>query len=128
MLCFQNLLVFCLKMPSLILETAVKHWRFLLALPWQYLFFGAVMVSMSGGAWSEISRGAAVKHFVVAALWYFLRGTALQHLSSGGGGAALTFFVGLLRHNMAPSGELLHSIFEVCIYCIFLGGLLCDIF
>ena len=34
------------------------------------------------GAWSEISRGAAVKHFVVAALWYFFRG------------AALTFFVG----------------------------------
>ena len=33
-----------------------------------------VMVSMSRGAWSEISRGAAVKHFVVAALWYFLRG------------------------------------------------------
>ena len=31
------------------------------------------MVLMSGGAWSEISRGAAVKHFVVAALWYFLR-------------------------------------------------------
>ena len=44
----------------------------------------AVMVSMSGGAWSELSRGAAVKHFVVAALWYFLRGAALQHLSSGG--------------------------------------------
>ena len=52
----------------------------------------SVMVSMSGGAWSEISRGAAVKHFVMAALWYFLRGAALQHLSSGG--AALTFFVG----------------------------------
>ena len=43
------------------------------------------MVLMSGGAWSETSRGAAVKHFVVAALWYFLRGAALQHLSSGGG-------------------------------------------
>ena len=69
------------------------------------------MVSMSGGAWSEISRGAALKHFVVAALWYFLRRAALQHLSSGG--AALTFFVGLLRHNMAPFGELLHGIFEV---------------
>ena len=41
-----------------------------------------VMVSMLGGAWSEISKGAAVKHFVVAVLWYFLRG------------AALTFFVG----------------------------------
>ena len=66
------------------------------------------MVSMSGGAWSEISRGAAVKHFVVAALWYFLRG------------AALMFFVGVLRHNMAPSGKLFHSIFEEgCIYCIF---------
>ena len=50
------------------------------------------MVLMSGRAWSEISRGAAVKHFVVAALGYFLRGAALQHLSSGG--AALTFFVG----------------------------------
>ena len=44
------------------------------------------------GAWSEISRGAAVKHFVVTALWYFLRGAALLHLSSEG--AALTFFVG----------------------------------
>ena len=43
------------------------------------------MVSMSGGAWSEISRGAAVKHFVVAALWYFWSGAALQHLSSRGG-------------------------------------------
>ena len=52
------------------------------------------MVSMSGGGggWSEILRGAVVKHFVVAALWYSLRGAALQHLSSGG--AALTFFVG----------------------------------
>ena len=50
------------------------------------------MVSMLGGAWSDISRGAAVKHFVVAALWYFLRWAALQHLSSGE--AALTFFVG----------------------------------
>ena len=50
------------------------------------------MVSMSGEAWSEISRGAAVKHFVVAALWYFLRWAALQHLSSGE--TALTFFVG----------------------------------
>ena len=39
-----------------------------------------VMVSMSGGAWSEISRGAAVKHFVVTALWYFLRGAALTFL------------------------------------------------
>ena len=36
------------------------------------------------GAWSEISRGAAVMHFVVVALWYFSRGPALQHLSSGG--------------------------------------------
>ena len=43
------------------------------------------MVLMSRGAWREISRGAAVKHFVVAALWYFLRGATLQHLSSGGG-------------------------------------------
>ena len=51
-----------------------------------------VMVSMSGGAWSEFSRGAAVKHFVVAALWYFLRGAALQHLSSGGG--CFDIFVG----------------------------------
>ena len=56
------------------------------------LYVAAVMVSMSGEAWSEISKGAAVKHFVVAALWYFLKGAALQHLSSGG--AALTFFVG----------------------------------
>ena len=50
----------------------------------------AVCVGSDGfnvrGAWSEISRGAAVKHFVEAALWYFLRGAALQHLSSGGGG------------------------------------------
>ena len=48
----------------------------------QYDTMYAVMVLMSGGAWSEILRVAAVKHFVVAALWYFLRG------------AALTFFVG----------------------------------
>ena len=48
------------------------------------------------GAWSEISRGAAVKHFVVAALWYFLRGAALQHLSSGGGGCFDIFCGGYL--------------------------------
>ena len=47
-----------------------------------------------------------------------LKGAALLHLSSGE--AALTFLWGLLRHNMAPSRELLHSIFEEdCIYCIF---------
>ena len=46
---------------------------------------GPVMVSMSEGAWSKISRGAALKHFEVAALWYFLRGAALQHLSRWGG-------------------------------------------
>ena len=68
------------------------------------------MVSISGGAWSKISRGAAVKHFVVAAMWYFLRGAALQHLSSGG--LLWHFLWRLFRHNMAPSGELLHSIFE----------------
>ena len=48
---------------------------------WTAQIRNTVMVSMSGGTWSEISRRAAVKHFVVAALWYFLRG------------AALTFFV-----------------------------------
>ena len=51
------------------------------------------MVSMSGRARSEISRGAAVKHFEMAALWYFFRRAALQHLSSGEGDA-LTFFWG----------------------------------
>ena len=41
-----------------------------------------VMVSMSGGPGAKSQGGAAVKHFVVAALWYFLREVAL------------TFFVG----------------------------------
>ena len=45
----------------------------------------AGMVLMSGGHEAKSQGGAAVKHFVVAALWYFLRGAALQHLSSGGG-------------------------------------------
>ena len=62
------------------------------------------------GAWSEISRGAAVKHFVVAAL-YFLRGL-LCSIFQVGGGLLWHFLLGLLRHNLAPSGELLHSIFE----------------
>ena len=42
------------------------------------------MVSMSGGARSEISRGAAVKHFVVVVLWYFLRGAACSICQVGG--------------------------------------------
>ena len=52
----------------------------------------AVMVSISGGAWSEISRGAAVKYLVVAALWYFLRGAALQQFVKWGG--CFDFFCG----------------------------------
>ena len=44
------------------------------------------MVSMSGGAWSEISRQAVVKHFVVAALWYFLRGSCFAAFVKWGGG------------------------------------------
>ena len=43
----------------------------------------AVMVSMSGEAWSEISRGTAVKHFVVAALWYFLSGGCIDVFCGG---------------------------------------------
>ena len=38
----------------------------------------------------------------------------------GGWFAAFVKWWGLLKHNMTPSGELLHSIFEEgCIYCIF---------
>ena len=49
---------------------------------------GLLVVTISDGfnvrgAWSEISRGAAVKHFVVAALWYFLRGAALTFFCGG---------------------------------------------